>query len=145
MFTKKYSYGRLSFEVQITPELDIELVRLPILPTSSDPDDSYHTEQMCRIIHLECPADITKIWADQEGITVAEWLSNYKTRYATSGSYSVLEYVGRESSSENLTPDTALDGFLEWELNVALELLNHDHVLSDYIKTHYGIRKMLTG
>ena len=134
MFTKRYAVGRLSFEVNILPDFTIELIRLPVIKVDYDAEASFHSEQMCTVVHVECPPQ----WVIDNSISVDGIGDN-------AGHYAVAEYIGRESSSENLTPDTALDGFLDWELGVALETLSGDDLIAEYIKSHYGIKTMLTG
>jgi len=88
---------------------------------------SYNDVQMCSI-HYKPNFDPAVLGWD--GVTKEEGLEQcIENSGHESAHFVVGEYVGREQSSQNLSPDTALDGFMEYEITEALRQLEADTLL----------------
>jgi hypothetical protein len=127
IFTKVYTdgRGRLKFRIEVYGK-QISLKRLPILPDQIDGE--YVDSQMCTVYLKETITHEDLGWDDE--YTHEELIEQFNENAGhESELYAVAEYTGREQSSENLTPDTALDGFLEWEIGYALQTLDQDQEL----------------
>ena len=117
ILTKTLKSGRFWFHICAYDDCTVQLVRLPKIDIGTLNDEgSQHDPQMCCVCYKP-------IIIEQE---VNELVDNsgHESRL-----FVVSEYVGRETASANLTPDTALDGFLEWEIDHALKMLDQDKEL----------------
>lgn len=129
MYSKVYSVGRLTFKVEVT-EFELSLIRLPVIPVSTQDNQSYHEDQMCTVYFKQGIAER----AAQHGVTNEEFIGMCNDNAGfDSDHFVVVEYTGRDGSSENLRPDTALDGFMEWEIEQALTTLEQDSRLIAYL------------
>jgi len=125
LFTKEYSTRHFKFKVEVHSDISFSLIRLPQLNL---PDED---NQMCSVYLKEIITKEMVGWVDDgEDMTQEEIISRFDENSGhESNRYTVGEYTGRESSSDNLYPDTALDGFLESELQIALDTLDKDEEL----------------
>ena len=132
MYKSVYKVGRLTFEAEVNGS-DISLMRLPVLPSimfTHYGDQSYHVDQMCIVHFKQGVAEL----AAKQGVSSEEFIGMCNDNAGfDSDHFVVAEYTGRDGSSENLTPDTALDGFMEWEIEQALTALEQDSKLIDYL------------
>jgi hypothetical protein len=140
MYSKVYNVGRLSFMVEVFSDAgrshELALTRLPVIPVT---DGSYHTEQTCYVYFKEGLDGL----ATEQGMTVEELIERcIENAGFDSDNFVLAEYIGRDGSSENFTPDTALDGFMEWEIEQALATLEQDGKLLAYL-TDQLIEKQL--
>jgi len=137
--TKTYTQGRLTFSLEVQDDFCLCLVRLPKLDSIPE-GGSFDQEQLCYLFRADCPPHhVLDSPHGDEHLEIVKDNCGYYT-----DNYIVEEYVGRQSSSDNWTPDTALDGFLDNELSLALELVEKDSELAEWLKTHYAVNKMLS-
>lgn len=139
IFSKVYKSRNLSFKVDLYSTLQMNLTRLPAVDytTLEDYDDMH---QMCSVVNKECiPQDYITEENDSVEANIELFLNNAGIE---SKKYVVVEYVGRDCASENLHPDTAVDGFLEDEIAFALQMLDEDKELNKcFLRAAYA--KML--
>lgn len=134
VFTKVYKHSHLEFKVDIKVSDRchyIDVTRLPELPEEFS--SKHHLDdQMCLVFFKE--ALIPEIGGFEPDTSVDEMVERFiENSGLQSEKFVVAEYVGRDNSSENLTPDTALDGFIEWEINFALQLMDNDPELNNVL------------
>jgi len=132
-FSKVYKSGHLAFKVE-AEGAHIDLIRLPVVDDAvhASQNGSHSYPQMCMVFLKETLTADLMGWSD--GPKCNELIKDLSENAGPSSKrYVVSEYVGREGSSENLSPDTALDGFLEWELDVALQAIDKDEELYKYL------------
>lgn len=126
LFTKNYSTGRLKFQVKVYRD-QIDLTRLPLLECVD------YCDQMCTVYLKETLTCESLGW--EESMTSEEVIESIRGNAGRETSRYILgEYIGREGSSENLSPDIAIDGFLDRELDFALDTINEDDDLYKKIK-----------
>ena len=142
MYTKTYHVGRLSFKVEAQGLDWLSLTRLPVVRVTNEPGHSDHHDQMCGLYFKPAVADE----AAEQGVTPEEFISMCNDNAGfDSKHFVVAEYTGREGSSENLTPDVALDGFLDWEIEYALQTLEQDDKLIAYLTDSMVDKQLLIG
>lgn len=146
MYSKVYNVGRLTFKVEVQgPQPTsgcLTLTRLPVVPATSGPEVSYHNDQMCNLYFKPAVTED----AVEHGVTNEEFIEMCKDNAGfESKHFVVAEYTGRDGSSENLTPDTALDGFLECEIERALQILEEDDKLIAYLTDNAVERLLVIG
>ena len=122
LFTKVYSARYLKFQVEVYSAESFSLIRLPKLDLPGE-------DHQCCSVYLKEIIDVKELgWEDT--VTREEAIEMFGDNAGhDSNRYIVGEYTGRERSSENLCPDTALDGFLEEELHIALSTIDEDEDL----------------
>lgn len=137
IFSKTFKSGRFVFRADVWDNCTLDLIRLPKIDLPDDDEESYHYPQMCSVCYK--PALTCEALGWDEPMTVEEVVARLnENANFESKLFVVSEYTGRETSSENLTPDTALDGFLEWEINVALQMLDADQEIVKRLESRYA-------
>lgn len=141
VFSKKFKTSRLEFRVDVASNGCVSLVRLPELDIEELYKNGYNdSKQMCSVVKNTCvPKNI--IW---DNITEEEFLESLQDNSGHStDNYTMMEFIGRDAASQNLEPDTAIDGFLEWELNVAMDLLDKDKEIARFIDFNITLDKAI--
>ena len=142
IYTKIYESGRLTFRLDVRNDFDISLTRLPEVDVHSLPEPkSFHEPQLCSVYHRELVPE----WAYHAydgGIEVFKE-QDREDDYLATEHYNVSEYIGRESASDNLDPDKSIDGFLDYEIQVALNILEQDKDFNEWFKLHYFVNKVI--
>jgi len=140
VFSKKLKSSRLEFRVDVWKNGCISLVRLPEVDYEQLYKNGYNdSHQMCSVVKNTCiPKDI--MWGDSE----EEFIESLQENAGHStDNYTMIEFIGRDAASQNNDPDTAIDGFLEWELGVAMDLLDKDKEIAKFVDFNIALDKAI--
>ena len=141
LFSKVFKCGRLAFKADVFGLENINLCRLPVVTAEQKEGESFDYDQVLCMMHK-------KYALDYEGFdSVADMIDMYEQNAGfNTENYQVCEYVGREGSSSNFYPDTAMDGFLDQEIETVMKIVEQDEEFTNKIKELYAkqvVEKMI--